>query len=220
LSKSKNSKKKNCCEKVLRKKTTTNQMLVLMVGIFGVCWLPLNLINIFEDFNMNLNEHKYYNLFFFTSHLFAMSSVIYNPFLYAWLNENFRKEFKHILPCLFVNISTHRELKNPKNFLNSLNRKKNGENLIRNGNGAEKTCQETTFLQANNDNVIISIETEVPNNGVTNHKEDVSNEGNFSANSANLTTDKNNLIVKDECASMTSTSPRTSTSRTQETSIS
>jgi len=28
-----------------------------------------------------------------------MSSTIYNPFLYAWLNENFRREFKQILPC-------------------------------------------------------------------------------------------------------------------------
>jgi hypothetical protein len=28
-----------------------------------------------------------------------MSSTCYNPFLYAWLNENFRKEFKKVLPC-------------------------------------------------------------------------------------------------------------------------
>ncbi|CRK88903.1 CLUMA_CG002648, isoform A, partial [Clunio marinus] len=167
LSKSKNSKKKNCCEKVLRKKTSTNQMLVLMVFIFGICWLPLNLINILEDFNMNLNEHRYYNLMFFTSHLFAMSSVIYNPFLYAWLNENFRKEFKQILPCLFVNISTHRELKNPKTLLSSLTNKKNDDTLIRNG---EKTCQETTFLQPNHENVMISIETDM-NTYDANHKE-------------------------------------------------
>lgn len=215
LSKSKNSKKKNCCEKVLRKKTTTNQMLVLMVTIFGVCWLPLNLINILDDFNMNLNEHKYYNFFFFTCHLFAMSSVVYNPFLYAWLNENFRKEFKQILPCLFVNISTHRELKNPRNFLSSLSRKKNDDNLIKNG---EKTMQETTFLQPNHDHVMISIETDVKN-GDANHKV-ADNDGNFTALTANQTTDKNHLIVKDEAMSSCSVSPRTSTSRTQDTSIS
>lgn len=217
LSKSKNSKKKNTCEKVLRKKTTTNQMLVLMVTIFGVCWLPLNIINILDDFSLNLNENEYYNFFFFTSHLFAMSSVIYNPFLYAWLNENFRKEFKHILPCLFVNISTHRELKNPRTFLSSFSRKKNGDNLIRNGNG-EKTIQETTFLQPQNDNVMISIETDM-NNCDGNHK-DVNNDGNFSAHSRNPPTDKNNLIVKDDVMSSVSVSPRTSTSRTLDTSIS
>lgn len=221
VSKSKNSKKKQNCEKILRKKTSTNQMLVLMVGIFGVCWLPLNIINILDDFNLNLNDSPYYNLLFFTSHLVAMSSVIYNPFLYAWLNENFRKEFKQILPCLFVNISTHRELKNPKNFLSSLSRgKKNDGNLIRNG---EKTIQETTFLQANNENVMISIETDM-NHCDANHK-DVNDEGNFSANSANQTTsDKNNLIVKgcyEMASSSTSTiSPKTSTSQTQDTSIS
>jgi neuropeptide Y receptor len=87
ISKSKNSKKKNNCEKVLKKKTSTNQMLVLMVSIFGLCWLPLNMINILDDFTTNMNEFSYYNLFFFTTHLVAMSSVIYNPILYGLLNE-------------------------------------------------------------------------------------------------------------------------------------
>jgi neuropeptide F receptor len=219
LSKSKNSKKKNNSEKVLRKKTTTNQMLVLMVGIFGTCWLPLNVINILDDFNLNLNENAYYNFYFFFAHLLAMSSVIYNPFLYAWLNENFRKEFKQILPCLFVNISTHRELKNPKNFLSSLSRKKNGgDNLIRNDG---KTIQETTFLQPNHEHVMISVET-VLNDGEEKHPNGQTNDGNLSDRSTIQATDKNNLIIKgcDEIASSCSISPRTSTSRTQDTSIS
>ena len=29
----------------------------------------------------------------------AMSSTCYNVFLYAWLNDSFRKELKRILPC-------------------------------------------------------------------------------------------------------------------------
>lgn len=137
-----------------------------------------------------------------------MSSVIYNPFLYAWLNENFRKEFKQILPCLFVNISTHRELKNPKTFLSSLSRKKHDDNLIRNG---EKTQAETTFLQANHENIIINIETEI-NNGEANHN-GVNNDSDFKGNSNNHSNDKNNLIARnyDEMVS-------SSTSRTQETS--
>jgi hypothetical protein len=182
----------------------------LQVGIFGVCWLPLNLINILEDFNMNLNEHPLYNLLFFLTHLVAMSSVIYNPFLYAWLNENFRKEFKQILPCLFVNISTHRELKNPKTFLSSLTRKKHDDNLIRNN---EKTQAETTFLQPNHDNVMISIETDI--NGDANHN-GTNNDGNYPANnSMNHNNDKNNLIVRNSDEAVSS-----STSRTQDTSIS
>ncbi len=33
--------------------------------------------------------------------IFFRSSTIYNPFLYAGLNENFRKEFRLIIPCVF-----------------------------------------------------------------------------------------------------------------------
>jgi hypothetical protein len=105
-----------------------------------------------------------------------------------------------------VNISTHRELKNPKTFLNSLTRKKNEENLIRNG---EKTQAETTFLQPNHDNVMISIETDL--NGDANHN----GTKNDTAKAMNQSNDNNLLAVKccDEAVS-------SSTSRTQDTSIS
>ena len=38
---------------------------------------------------------------FFAAHVIAMSSTIYNPFLYAWMNDNFNKEFRQVIPCLF-----------------------------------------------------------------------------------------------------------------------
>lgn len=139
---------------------------------------------------------------------------------YAWLNENFRKEFKQILPCLFVNISTHRELKNPKNFLNSFSRKKGNENLIKNG---ERTLQETTFLQANNENVMISIETNT-NNHDMNHSENINDANQLSKAANNILTDSNNLVVKrhDDTGSSNSASPspKTSASRILGTSIS
>lgn len=118
-----------------------------------------------EDFNVNLNETKYYNFFFFASHLIAMSSVVYNPFLYAWLNENFRKEFKQILPCIFVNISTHRERNTTHKFFNTFKGRKNGadDNLIDNNGGAangdKNGVQETKFLNKNK-NVLINVEPE------------------------------------------------------------
>ncbi|KAJ2944126.1 hypothetical protein O0L34_g18093 [Tuta absoluta] len=69
-----------------------------MVAIFGISWLPINLINIFNDFYASMTENKYYLISFFFAHSMAMASTCYNPFLYAWLNENFRKEFKQVLP--------------------------------------------------------------------------------------------------------------------------
>lgn len=134
--------------------------------------------------------------------------------------SNFKKEFKQILPFLFVKISTHP--KNPKNFLNSLNRRKNDENLIRNG---EKTQQETTFLQPNNENVMISIETDM--NFVDKAPPVTINEtnGNITQNGNS----QNTMVIKGCDEIMTTTiitskdhsgSDRTSSSRTADTSIS
>lgn len=79
------------------RKKRTNRMLISMVGVFGISWLPLNSVNIFNDFYETKSD--FYTLLFFFAHCIAMSSTCYNPFLYAWLNENFRKEFKQVLPC-------------------------------------------------------------------------------------------------------------------------
>ncbi|XP_034947531.1 prolactin-releasing peptide receptor-like [Chelonus insularis] len=81
------------------RKRRTNFMLIAMVTIFGVCWLPLNIVNIVDDSYASLIHWSYYRLCFFITHCLAMSSTCYNPLLYAWLNENFRKEFKQVLPC-------------------------------------------------------------------------------------------------------------------------
>lgn len=78
------------------RKRRTNRMLIAMVAIFGISWLPLNIINIIEDFYSKANDWSYYRLCFFMTHCLAMSSTCYNPFLYAWLNDNFRKEFKQV----------------------------------------------------------------------------------------------------------------------------
>ncbi|XP_015792349.1 prolactin-releasing peptide receptor-like [Tetranychus urticae] len=77
----------------------TNRMLIAMVAIFGISWLPLNIHNLVTDFYIPASEWRYFKPFFFLVHAVAMSSTCYNPFLYAWLNENFRKEFKQVLPC-------------------------------------------------------------------------------------------------------------------------
>lgn len=82
------------------RKKRTNRMLIAMVAVFGLSWLPLNVVNVLNDFYLNTHEWKMYNVLFFIAHSIAMSSTCYNPILYAWLNDNFRKEFKLVLPCL------------------------------------------------------------------------------------------------------------------------
>ncbi|XP_063363490.1 prolactin-releasing peptide receptor-like [Cydia amplana] len=82
------------------RKRRTNQMLIAMVTIFGLSWLPLNVINLCNDYYKYAIHLKYYLVTFFICHGIAMSSTCYNPFIYAWMNENFRKEFKQLIPCM------------------------------------------------------------------------------------------------------------------------
>ncbi|MPC71441.1 prolactin-releasing peptide receptor-like [Portunus trituberculatus] len=90
------------------RKRRTNRMLIAMVTIFGVSWLPMNVVHLVGDYYAPASTWSYYNLCFFITHVVAMSSTCYNPFLYAWLNENFRKEFQLVLPCFQQPPSTDR----------------------------------------------------------------------------------------------------------------
>ncbi|XP_022239351.1 prolactin-releasing peptide receptor-like [Limulus polyphemus] len=111
----------------------TNRMLIAMVVIFGVSWLPLNMYNLVVDFHIPALSWEYLSLFFVLSHSVAMGSTCYNPFLYAWLNDNFRKEFKMVLPCFKVQPTT---------------RMINSAKHDRTCNGHD-TVQETLMLRAN-----------------------------------------------------------------------
>lgn len=93
----------------LRRKKRTNYMLVAMVAIFAVCWMPLNIVHLTMEFNTEFTKQHYFSFVFFIAHVIAMSSTIYNPFLYAWLNDNFRKEFRQIIPCIFTAIKRCRK---------------------------------------------------------------------------------------------------------------
>ena len=85
-------------EMEIRRKRRTNKMLIAMVTIFVCCWLPLNMVLLVVEYH---GEFDYFTFTFFLAHVIAMSSTLYNPFLYAWMNDNFKKEFKLVLPCLF-----------------------------------------------------------------------------------------------------------------------
>ena len=89
-------------EMEIKRKRRTNRMLIAMVSIFVCCWLPLNVLHVAAEYDPGILNSGYYMLTFLIVHVIAMSSTIYNPFLYAWMNDNFKKEFKTVLPaCLF-----------------------------------------------------------------------------------------------------------------------
>ncbi|XP_054830440.1 G-protein coupled receptor 83 [Eublepharis macularius] len=76
-----------------RKKKTTIKMLILVVVIFAVCWFPLNCYVVL----LSSQVIRTNNALYFVFHWLAMSSTCCNPFIYCWLNENFRAELKNCL---------------------------------------------------------------------------------------------------------------------------
>ena len=88
-----------------------SHLLVATVTLFILCWLPLNILNIAEDFDLPLRTwryllrifspfqlkiNRYYYFSFFCFHLMSMSSTICNMLLYGWLNHNISSQSRII----------------------------------------------------------------------------------------------------------------------------
>ena len=78
------------------------KMLIVVVVVFALCWMPLNVYQILTDFHPNVEVFHYNSTVFFICHWIAISSTCYNPFVYCWLNENFRAEVKSRFKCCFM----------------------------------------------------------------------------------------------------------------------
>lgn len=77
-------------------------MLVCVVIFFAICWLPINLYHLFQEFMPSYFRKfvAYKSTIYFVCHWLAMSSVCYNPFIYCWLNKNFRSGAYACLVCI------------------------------------------------------------------------------------------------------------------------
>ncbi|XP_053211656.1 neuropeptide F receptor-like isoform X2 [Panonychus citri] len=103
---------RSCPEKQRReasKNRKTRLLLISISFIFGISWLPLNIVNIVADLYFPFDNSQVYRVLFACCHLAGMSSACSNPLLYGFLNDNFRREFRelfvHCCPSL-VNPST------------------------------------------------------------------------------------------------------------------
>ncbi|XP_076980791.1 neuropeptide Y receptor type 4-2 [Tamandua tetradactyla] len=77
-----------------------NKVLLVMVATFAVLWLPMHVFNSLEDWYPKAIPICQGNLIFLVCHLLAMASACVNPFIYGFLNTNFKKEIKVlVLTC-------------------------------------------------------------------------------------------------------------------------
>uniref|UniRef100_A0A0N4ZB16 G_PROTEIN_RECEP_F1_2 domain-containing protein n=1 Tax=Parastrongyloides trichosuri TaxID=131310 RepID=A0A0N4ZB16_PARTI len=82
------------------------RMLIIMVVVFAICWFPFNLLNIIRDLRLDDNIKQYFPPLFLTSHVISMTATCWNPIVYAWMNESFRREFIRAIPFLQKHFQT------------------------------------------------------------------------------------------------------------------
>ncbi|XP_053954082.1 RYamide receptor-like [Anastrepha ludens] len=86
---------------LLRNKKKVIKMLIIVVVVFGLCWLPLQLYNILYVTFPEINEYHFISIIWFSCDWLAMSNSCYNPFIYGIYNEKFKREFnKRFATCL------------------------------------------------------------------------------------------------------------------------
>ncbi|XP_054164303.1 G-protein coupled receptor 83-like [Oppia nitens] len=80
-------------------------MLVLVCLTFAVCWLPLNAYHLLMD--LNILPHNY--TIFLILHALAMSSVCYNPMIYCFMNQAFRRGVRNVCCVKLILIGGRRQ---------------------------------------------------------------------------------------------------------------
>nr|XP_054773109.1 substance-P receptor-like [Lytechinus pictus] len=63
------------------------KMIVIVVAVFAICWLPLHAYHFMTYLNFDALTVKGSRHIYITIWLIAMSSSMYNPFIYCWLND-------------------------------------------------------------------------------------------------------------------------------------
>jgi len=78
-------------------KKRTNKMLLAVVAYFSITWTPYHVYFITSELNKNLVTGRYLTLVDLLLRVVALSSSCVNPFLYGWLNANYRAAFLDII---------------------------------------------------------------------------------------------------------------------------
>uniref|UniRef100_UPI00358DF962 neuropeptide Y receptor type 2-like n=1 Tax=Myxine glutinosa TaxID=7769 RepID=UPI00358DF962 len=86
------------CERRRRRRKATG-MLATVVVVFAVCWLPLHVFQLASDLDHRLLRFTDYKLLYTVFHIVAMCSTFVNPFLYGWMNTNYRNGFLTVCTC-------------------------------------------------------------------------------------------------------------------------
>ncbi|XP_049870340.1 tachykinin-like peptides receptor 86C, partial [Pectinophora gossypiella] len=83
----------------IRSKRKVVKMFILMIIIFGLCWLPYHSYFIYLHFNPTILYKKYIQHIYLGFYWLAMSNAMVNPIIYYWMNAKFRAYFRLAILC-------------------------------------------------------------------------------------------------------------------------
>ncbi|ELT93995.1 hypothetical protein CAPTEDRAFT_25099, partial [Capitella teleta] len=75
------------------KTALASKILIVVVGVFGICWLPLQLLLLISYFGVQ-SEGRAYQVMRPLSHWLAYSNSMMNPLIYNYVSQDFRKSFR------------------------------------------------------------------------------------------------------------------------------
>nr|XP_046912757.1 RYamide receptor-like [Dermatophagoides farinae] len=85
------------------------KILITIIGVFTICWLPIQLFNILIYFKRNFlhvdSAFKYYAFVgsYFFCHWISMAHSFMNPIIYSFMSKNFRSDLRIILTKFWNN---------------------------------------------------------------------------------------------------------------------
>ncbi|ELW62625.1 pyroglutamylated RF-amide peptide receptor [Tupaia chinensis] len=90
--------------KIARKKKRAVMMMMIVVALFAVCWAPFHVIHMMIEYG---NFEKEYDdvtikMMYAIVQIIGFSNSICNPIVYAFMNENFKKNFLSAICCCMI----------------------------------------------------------------------------------------------------------------------
>ena len=73
---------------------------------FSICWAPIQIVLVLKSLNLYKTNAITVSIQII-SHVLAYLNSCLNPFLYAFLSENFRKAFRKVMWCGRQQLSSH-----------------------------------------------------------------------------------------------------------------
>ncbi|XP_052126762.1 tachykinin-like peptides receptor 99D isoform X2 [Frankliniella occidentalis] len=87
----------------IQSKRRVVKMMIVVVTIFGVCWLPFHLYFIITSEIPEITSSAYVQEVYLGIYWLAMSNSMYNPIIYCYMNSRFRRGFQAFFwwcPCV------------------------------------------------------------------------------------------------------------------------